>query len=259
MPFIELPGGRIHYRLEGPRDAPALVLSNSLGTDLSMWEPQVPAFSRQFRVLRYDTRGHGASEFSATTETIAGHGRDVVEMLSYLGIERAHFCGLSMGGMIGMWLAARAPEYVDKLVLCNTSARIGTSEMWDARIVAIKAGGMEAVAPAVMARFFSPSFLDEESALVQATRRVLIATLVEGYGACCAAIRDGDQSANLCFIQAPTLVLAGTHDLATPPGDGQSLARAIQGARYCELNAAHLSNIEAPEQFTEALLRFLAE
>lgn len=257
MPMVELPSGRMHYRLEGPTDAPVLILSHSLGADLSMWEPQMPCFGRRFRVLRYDMRGHGATEIASTSGAISGHGRDVIELLDHLGIHRAHFCGLSMGGVIGMWLAARAPAYVEKLVLCHTAARIGTPESWDARIATIHAGGMEAIAPVVMARFFTPSFLASEVESVRAVRRVFLSTPVEGYGACCAALRGADLGGDLASVRAPTLVLAGTHDLATPPGDGQALAEAIHGACYLELDAAHLSNIEAPERFTEAVLRFL--
>ncbi|HVC80531.1 MAG TPA: 3-oxoadipate enol-lactonase [Chloroflexota bacterium] len=259
MPIIELPGGRLHYRLEGPYDASTLVLSNSLGTDMSMWEPQIPLLARHLRVLRYDTRGHGDSEVTAAGETLAGHGQDVIELLHDLGIERAHFCGLSMGGMVGMWLAARAPECIDRLVLCNTAARIGTPALWDARIAAIRAGGMAAVVPAVMARFFSPAYLARGSEAVDRVRRGLEATSVDGYIACCVAIRDADLSADLKSVRTPTLVLAGTHDLAAPPEEEQALARAIEGARYSELDAAHLSNIEAPERFTEAVLGFLKQ
>jgi 3-oxoadipate enol-lactonase len=258
MPYIELPAGRFFYREDGPRDAPPLVLSNSLGTDHTMWDAQIPALTQHFRVVRYDGRGHGASAVPAGPYTIVDLGQDVVALCEALGIGRAHFCGLSLGGMVGMCLAANAPERVDRLILCDTAARLGPPEYWDARIEAVRAGGMSAIALAVLARWFTESFLSQFPTVIEQVRHVLANTPASGYIACCEAIRDMDQRASLSRIQAQTLVIAGAFDAATPPEDGRFLATAIPNARYEELPAAHLSNIEASAAFTDAVTRFLS-
>lgn len=257
MSIIKVDGAGMHYREDGPANAPVLVLSHSVGTDLTMWEPQVADFSRRFRVLRYDARGHGASAVTPGPYSIERLGRDVLGLLDGLGINRVHFCGLSMGGMVGMWLAVHAPERLDRLVLCNTAALLGPREMWDARIAAVNSEGMAAITPAALARWFTEHTLQRPHAMVEAMRRVLLATSPQGYSACCAAIRDMDQRDAIAAVRAPTLVIAGTRDVATPPADGQFLAQRIPGAHYVELDAAHLSNIEAADQFTEAVLSFL--
>ena len=256
MPYITIPAGRFFYRFDGPENAPPLVLSNSLGTDHTMWDGQIAAFTRHFHVLRYDTRGHGASAAPDGPYTMAGLGQDIIDLYDALGIARASFCGLSMGGMAGMWLAAHAPERVERLALCNTSALMGPTEIWDTRIAAIRAGGMAAIATAAIARWFSPAFLDQNPPVVAAMRDMLERISVSGYSACCAAIRVMDQRGEIASIRAPTLVIAGAHDRAATPADGRFLAGAIRGARYVELDAAHLSNIETPAAFNEAALRF---
>lgn len=257
MPYVELPSGTFFYRFDGPVDAPLLTLSNSLGTDHSMWEAQLPAFMRHFRILRYDSRGHGASTTPLGPYAIEDLGQDVLHLYEALGITRAHFCGLSMGGMVGMWLAANAPERVDRLTLCNTAALLGPPQLWDARIEAIHARGMPAIAQSVMARWFTPPFIGQASSVIDQMRQVLVNTSAEGYTGCCEAIRDMDQRAILSRIQAPTLVIAGALDTATTPEDGRFLAISITGARYIELPVAHLSNIEAAEAFNDAVVRFL--
>lgn len=257
MPHVELPSGTFFYRYDGPIDAPLLVLSNSLGTDHSMWEVQLPAFTRHFRVLRYDSRGHGASAAPPGPYTIEELGQDVLHLYEALGITRAHYCGLSMGGMVGMWLAANAPERVERLVLCNTAARLGPPQLWDARIEAVRARGMPAIVSAVLVRWFTTPFLSRTSSEVDQMRQVLANTSAEGYIACCEAIRDMDLRAILSRIQAPTLVIAGALDAASPPADGRFLATAIAGARYIELDAAHMTNIEVADVFTNAVVDFL--
>ncbi len=259
MPFANAGGVRLHYRVDGDPAAPPLVLSNSLGASLEMWEPQMEALSAHFRVLRYDTRGHGESEVAPGPYTIATLGGDVVALLDALAVRRAHFCGLSMGGMTGMWLGVNAPERIDRLVLANTAAKIGTADMWNARIDAIRSGGIAAVAPAVLARWFTPAVLDRPTPLVARLRASFERTSVDGYVACCAAVRDMDQRDALPRIRAPTLVIAGSLDLSTPPDDGRYLADRIPGARYVELPAPHLSNVEAAPAFTQAMLQFLTE
>jgi 3-oxoadipate enol-lactonase len=249
---------KLNYHCDGAVSAPVLVLSHSLGCDLAMWTPQLPELVKRFRVLRYDSRGHGASVVTPgpyRIETLAG---DVLRLLDELKIERVHFCGLSLGGMVGMWLAVHAPERLDHLVLANTAARIAPPELWDARIQAIRERGMPAIGDAVLARWLSADFLAREPERAARMLETLTGTSVEGYTASCAAIRDLDLRHEISAIRSPTLVITGALDAATPPADCQFLARQIAGARYLELPAAHLSNLEAPEAFTSALVAFLS-
>ena len=259
MPFIEIGDFRAHYALSGPAGAPVLVLSNSLGTNFSMWDPELPAFEKHLRVLRYDTRGHGQSSVTPGPYRIEQLGRDVLHILDRLSLERVHFCGLSLGGMTGMWLGINAPERLHKLILCNTTARIGSAETWNARIEAVRKSGMKSIAPAVIERWFTPAFRAAAPETIAQTQRMIETSPPEGYAACCAAIRDMDQREAISSIIAPTLVISGAQDPATPPADGQFLASKIRGARYVELPAAHLSNVEAAAQFSSEVLRFLTE
>ena len=255
--FVDVEGAHIHCRIDGTDGTPVLVLSNSLGTDLSMWDAQVAALARTFRVVRYDTRGHGASTATKGPYSIDRLGRDVVGVLDALHIARAHFCGLSLGGMTGMWLGVHAPERLQKLVLANTTARIGAPANYDARIDTVRTGGMAAVSQAVVDRWFTAGYIASHPEQIALMRQVMERIPVEGYAGCCAAIRDMDQRDAIAAIRAPTLVIAGTHDVATPPADGRFLAERIKGAQYAELDAAHLSNIEATPAFTAAVLAFL--
>ena len=257
MPFAQLPDVRLHYRIDGDAASPPLLLSNSLGTSFEMWEPQMAALAARFRVVRYDSRGHGRSEVTPGPYTIAMLAQDAAGLLDALSIARAHFCGLSMGGMVGMWLGVNAPARVDRLVLANTGAKIGTAEMWNARIDAVRQGGTAAVAGSVLKRWLSPQLLEQPTPLIVQLRRTFEATTTEGYVASCAAVRDMDQRQSLHRIRAPTLVIAGADDSVTTPSDLHFIADEIRGARYVELHASHLSNIQAAPAFTQALLQFL--
>jgi len=259
MPFADVAGVRLHYRFDGPAGAPVVLMSNSLGTDLRMWEPQVPELAQRYRVLRYDSRGHGQSSVAAGPYEIAQLARDVLRLMDALGVERALFCGLSMGGMVGQWLGAHAPQRVAKLALCNTSAHIGAPDMWNARMAAVAQGGMAAIVDGVIARWYTQAFIAAAPEALATTRAMLLGTPAAGYIAACAAVRDMDQRATAGDIAAPTLVIAGAQDAATPPADGKYLAGAISGARYVELPAAHLSNVEAAPAFTRALAEFLSD
>jgi 3-oxoadipate enol-lactonase len=254
---IEVNGMRLRYELEGRDDAPLLVLSNSLGTDLGMWNPQMPALLERFRVLRYDTRGHGESEVTPGPYNVAQLGADVIALLDALNIARAHFCGLSMGGMIGMWLGVHHGARFERLALCNTAAKIGTEQSWNTRIATVETQGMAAVVPAVLERWFTPDYLQRAPGQVDVVKAMLLRTSPQGYAANCAAVRDMDQRGDIGAIKNPVLVIGGTHDGSTPPQDSRQVADAIAGARYVELDAAHLSNWERPAEFTRELLAFL--
>ena len=256
MPFATVNNTRLFYRLEGQSQRPALVLAHSLGCDLSMWAPQVPDLLDHFQVLRYDTRGHGASQVPAGDYTLDQLAQDALALMDALKISQAAFCGLSMGGAVGQWLAINAPERLTAVVLADTSPKFGTPDLWDARRKAVLEGGMAAIVDAIMQRFFSPE--NQSSALAQSTRAVLLGTDPKGYAACCAALRDADQRAVLAKISVPTLVIGSDRDPSTPWKDhGEVLAREIPGARAVRLNTAHLSNLEQPRAFSAAILDFL--
>jgi 3-oxoadipate enol-lactonase len=259
MPFADSNGARLNYRFDGPVDAPVLVLSNSLGTNLSMWDPQVPALAAQFHVLRYDTRGHGQSSVTPGPYSITQLGRDVVGLLDAVRIERAHFCGLSMGGVTGMWLGIYAPERINRLALCNTAAKIGTPEMWNARIETVRTNGLSAVAETQAQRWFTPAFIAKAPDVIAATRQMIASTSPEGYAANCGAIRDMDQRETISRIRARTLVIGGLHDPVISAADLRYLVDTIPGAKLVELDASHLSNVEAPAEFTKALVNSLTE
>ena len=258
MPAAKVNGADVHFALTGRDADPVIVLSNSLGTNFSMWDPQVPELEKQFRVLRSDTRGEGLTSATPGPYTIEQLARDVLGLMDVLRIERAYFCGLSMGGMIGMWLGLNAPNRFDKLVLCNTAPKIGTPETWQARIDAIRRGGMAAVAESVCERWFTPAFRARSPEVVAPIRTMIESMPPKGYIANCEAVRDFDVREQIAQIRTPTLVISGTHDPATPPRDGQFIAERIAGARYVELDTSHLSNIAAPAEFTAALTDFLA-
>ena len=258
MPFIEANGVRIRYRLEGKPGAPVIVFSNSLGTNLSMWDPQVSALQGEFRILRYDTRGHGLSAVPPGPYSQEQLGNDILTLLDTVEIRHAHFCGLSMGGQVGIWLGANAPDRFARLVLCDTAAHIGNPEIWNARIAAIRAGGMPAIVSGAIERWFTPRFIGQSPDVVAWVRQMVLDTSPQGYIACCEAIRDTELTEQSSCVHAPTLVISGTHDPATPPAQGRSLASMIRGARYLELDASHLSNIEAASQCTSALREFLS-
>ena len=258
MPFVDAAGARIFYRFDGAEDRPVLVLSNSLGTNLGMWEPQVSAFSERFRILRYDSRGHGQSDAPIGPYTIELLGRDVLALLDALGLDRVSFCGLSKGGMVGQWLGVHAGECLDRLVLANTSAHTGAPEVWTQRIATVRAHGMAAIVPALIDRWFTKDFQAREPVAVARIVAMLRATDPEGYAAACAAVRDMDQREAIRAIRVPTLVIAGRHDLATPPDHAALIAARVPGAKLVEVDAAHLGNVEAAEAFTRAVLDFMA-
>jgi len=257
MPFIDSSDAKIHYALEGAPGKPVLVLSNSLGTDLSMWDSQIPEFTKSFRLLRYDTRGHGKSSVTPGDYSAEQLANDVRALADALKLDRFHFCGLSMGGMTGMWLATNTPERLSKLIISSAAAKFGTLEMWTKRIDAIRRRGMKPAAAATIERWFTPAFRGQNPSTVANIHGILESTNLEGYISNCAAVRDFDFRDQLGKITAPTLVISGAHDPSTTPADGRFLADRIPGARYIELKGAHLCNIEDAGAFSNAVVDFL--
>lgn len=233
-----------------------MVLVHALGVNLDLWAPQVQALAARYRVLRLDVRGHGASAVPAREPTMADLGGDVIALLDHLNIARAHVCGLSMGGAVAIWLAAHHPRRVGRLVLCNTAPRFGTAQTWRERIEAVRARGLGPLIPGILERWFTPDFRAAHPEEVARVASMLAAADPAGYAACCAALRDCDLRADLGDITAPTLVLTGSHDPTSPPADSRALAASIAGARYVELDAAHLSNWAQPQAFNATLLDF---
>jgi 3-oxoadipate enol-lactonase len=249
---------RLHYRLDGPADAPVVLFVNSLGTDLRMWEPQVAALSSSVRCLRFDTRGHGRSDVPPGPYTVERLGRDAIALLDGLGIERATVCGLSLGGLVALWLAIYRPGRMDRALFANTAARIGSVESWDARIAAVRTGGMAGIRDAVLARFLSAGFRERQPEMAATVGEMLVSTPAEGYIGCCAALRDADLRNMVSTIGARSLVIGGELDEATPPSQAEDLHADIVPSDLMVIpGVAHLSNLEAPELWNRRLLELV--
>lgn len=259
MPVIDADGCPLHVEVEGRSDAPVLMLSNSLGTDLHMWDAQAPAFAAQFRLVRYDRRGHGKSGAPKGPYSMKRLARDALAIMDGLGLRKVHWLGLSMGGMEGQWLGANAPERIDRLILSNTAAHYADKSMWDNRIRAIRAGGLAAIADAVLNVWFTKDFQARAPQIVARMKAMMLATPVEGYVGCCEAIRDMDHREYLDKIAAPTLIIAGRHDPATNVDIAQSMRRQIRGANMAIVDAAHIANVEQPDAYTNEVLTFLSQ
>jgi 3-oxoadipate enol-lactonase / 4-carboxymuconolactone decarboxylase len=258
MPSISLSDTTCFYRIDGLDAAPVVVFAHSLGLDHGQWDAQAADLQNHFRVVRYDLRGHGASGVTFGDYSIERLGRDALALLDGLSLPRVAWCGLSLGGMIGQWLGANAPERLTHLVLANTSSRLADPSTMETRRMAVNQGGLAAVESLVMSRFFSPPVLAALGPAVARARRTLLATNPVGYANCCAAIRDMDLTPLLGRIKVLTLVLSGDRDVSMPwPDHGEKLVGAIPGARAIRLDAAHLSNLEKPRSFTSALFDFL--
>jgi 3-oxoadipate enol-lactonase / 4-carboxymuconolactone decarboxylase len=256
MPILQTKSSAIYFQLEGKANAPTIVFSNSLGTDLTLWDGQMADLAPYFQILRYDTRGHGKSAVPAGEYSIEQCGKDVLELLDALNLVRVYFVGLSMGGMIGQWLALNAPNRLHKLVLSNTAAQIGHPDFWNARIQLVLEKGVGFIADAVLQRWLTPSFLTQEVEKIKHFKTFLSQTSAIGYAGCCAAVRDFDARTKVAKIEVPTLIISGTEDIATPVEDGLFLKRQIPNAQLLTVPTAHLGNIEAEVVFNQAIIDF---
>jgi len=257
MPVIDANGCPINVVVEGPEGAPFLMLCNSLGTDHRMWDLQVKPFTKHFRLVRYDRRGHGRSGVTPGPYSMAQLGRDALAIMDALGIKRTNWCGLSMGSMVGQWLGANAPERIERLILSNTHSYYADKTMWDDRIKFAREKGLAAAVEPTMERWFSKEFRERAPDAIDRMRKMFLATQVEGFLGCCAAIRNMDLRDTHARIAAPTLVIVGLKDPATPPAAGEEIKSRIKGAKLASIDAAHISNVEQPQAYTDTILGFL--
>lgn len=251
-------GARIAYRVDGAVDDPVLILSNSIATTLHMWDQQIPEFARYFRVVRFDTRGHGASSVPAGAYSIDRFGRDVVELMDALKIERAHFLGLSLGGFIGQWLGVHVPERIDRLILSNTAAHLGPPKMFDETILSVlQSTDVTERAEMFLRNWFPARMLEAGGAIIEKFRSMVLSTSREGLAGNFAAIRDMDFRRTIALVTRPTLVIAGEYDCVTTADHGRAIAETIPNAQLRLLPTVHLPNVELPREYHEAVLGFL--
>jgi 3-oxoadipate enol-lactonase len=259
MPAIDTRGFPLHAEVEGPPNAPVLMLSNSLCTDLRMWDDQVAAFTQAFRLVRYDRRGHGQSGIPKGPYAVEDFGRDALAIMDGIGLRKVNWCGLSMGGMVGQWLAANAPDRIDRLVMSNTHSYYADKKVWDDRMNLARETGMAAAAGPAMGRWFTKEAMERRPDKVALIQKMFAETNLDGYLACCAAIRDMDMRDCHPRIQAPTLVIVGLQDAATPPAAGEDIQKRIAGAKLATIDASHLSNIGRPKAYADLVLSFLTQ
>ncbi|HEY3628189.1 MAG TPA: 3-oxoadipate enol-lactonase [Terracidiphilus sp.] len=257
MPVADNGSVRIHYQTGGIAGRDVLVLSNSLGSNLHMWDKVLPRLESTCQIVRYDTRGHGLSSVPSGPYTLDQMGSDLLFLLDLLGLQRVNLCGLSLGGMVGMWMGLHAPQRIRRLIFANTGARILTPELWDQRIETVHNIGMASLATATLERWFTPHYRKQHPEEMQTISRMIAQTHLDGYTGCCGVLRDTDLRADIHAITAPALVISGTHDPATPPSDGRALCAAVSHSRYVELDASHLSAWECAKEFADAAIAFL--
>jgi 3-oxoadipate enol-lactonase len=247
----------LSYDVEGPEQAPVCLLLHSLGTTRALWSPQRERFRQSFRVIRYDVRGHGRSQPAVGPYTLDQLGHDALAVLDALGVERAHVCGVSLGGLTALWLGVRAPDRVDRIVAANTAARLGTAQGWADLIDRVGSGGMASVVDRGLARWFTERFRELEPATIERFRSMLLRCPADAYAGACAVLREADLREEISQIATRTLVVTGRHDQATPPALGDLICSRVSGARRLDLDAAHLSNVEQVDAFTAGVLDFL--
>ncbi|MGF6177270.1 3-oxoadipate enol-lactonase [Ensifer sp. 4252] len=259
MAYLELPSHRLHYRIDGGTsdDKPWLMFCNSLGTDMHMWDAQVDALSAQYRILRYDRRGHGRSSAPLPPYSLDDLGGDVLALLDALDIEQTHFCGLSIGGLTGQWLGVHAGKRLGNVVLCATAAKIGTAEGWAARIEAVRTGGLGALVPATAERWFTSQFHASEAQAVASVLDAFGAISPDGYVGCCAALATADLRKELERIGNPLLAISGQDDPVCPPSDLENIAAGARRGLHVSLPGRHIVNMESAPLFNAVLLEFL--
>jgi 3-oxoadipate enol-lactonase len=257
MTTIDADGCPIHVEVEGPEHAPVLMLSNSLGTTLHMWDDQVKPFTEHLRLVRYDRRGHGQSGVPSGPYSIERLGRDAVAIMDGLGLKTVNWCGLSIGGMVGMWLGTNVPQRIDKLILSNTACYMPARDLWDERIKTARERGMAPLVEATLERWFTKEFREREPETMARMRAMVLSTPPEGYASCGEAIRDMDQRETIARIPVPTLIIAGRHDPATTVESAEFIRNQIAGASVAVLDAAHISNMERPDAYARTVLGFL--
>lgn len=251
-------GNRIAYRLDGQSDKPVLVLANSIATTMSMWDSQIQDLSKHFRILRYDFRGHGSSDYTGGAYSLDRLGQDVIELLDELNISQVHFCGLSLGGMVGQWLGIHYPERINRLILSNTSSSLGPAEQWNSLIdSALQAENLEKFADMFMKNWFPAHMLEPENKIVSSFRTMVLATHPQGLAGCWAAVRDMDMRRTIALINSPTLVIAGQKDTVTLPDHSELINATIPDSKLVILPVVHLSNVERPSDFQSTILDFL--
>lgn len=258
MAFAERDGVKLFYTVDGPDNAPALMLSNSLGTTHRMWEPQLAAFSAKYRVIRYDRRGHGQSDSPPGPYSLEDLGKDALAIMDVAGAKSVNWCGLSMGGMTGLWLASHHPDRIQKLVAVSSATFMPPPELWNGRIKTAQDKGIEVLAGPTMQRWFTAGFLKGNQDKVTFIREQFLETTVEGFSGCAAAMRDMDQRESVKEIKAPTLVIVGADDQGTSPAEAGIIVNRIPNARGIILKGSHIINVEAAEAFTKEVLEFLA-
>lgn len=257
MPTFTSQDAEINYQTFGDATKPALVFSNSLGTNFKMWQPQIDHFQQDFFVICYDTRGHGASSAPQGPYTLDQLGQDVVNLLDHLNIEKAAFCGISMGGLTGQWLAINKPERFSHVVVCNTAAKIGQEQAWQDRAALVREQGLTPIASTAAGRWFTEPFIQSNAATVATLSNDLGAGSPEGYASCCEALAKADVREQLKDIQVPVFIVAGQQDPVTTVADGEFMQQRIANAELFEINASHISNIEQPEAFNQAVQAFI--
>lgn len=258
MPTFTSNDAQINYQTFGDANKPALIFSNSLGTKYSMWQPQIEHFQQDHYVICYDTRGHGASSAPQGPYSLEQLGQDVVNLLDHLNIAKVAFCGISMGGLTGQWLAIHKPERFSQVIVCNTAAKIGQEQAWQDRAVLVREQGLAPIAATAASRWFTDPFIQSNPAVVAELSNDLGAGSPEGYANCCEALAKADVREQLSSIQIPVLIIAGQQDPVTTVADGQFMQQRIANSRLFEINASHISNIEQPEAFNQAVQTFLA-
>ncbi len=258
MPTFTSNDAQINYQTFGDASNPAIIFSNSLGTKYTMWQPQIDALQNDFFVICYDTRGHGASSAPQGPYQIEQLGQDVVNLLDHLQVEKANFCGISMGGLTGQWLAIYKPERFNHIIVCNTAAKIGQEQAWNERAALVRQQGLQTIAATAASRWFTESFIQSQAATVQSLSNDLAAGSAEGYASCCEALAKADLREELKNITVPILVIAGQQDPITTITDGQYMIDRIPNSELFEINASHISNIECPNEFTQAVKNFIS-